>query len=61
MTDHVRDVAVSVPGGLRSLDSIHVASAEVLGPALIALVTYDRRMADAGRDAGLPVATPGMA
>ncbi|MGH3520015.1 MAG: type II toxin-antitoxin system VapC family toxin [Haloechinothrix sp.] len=59
VTDHVRDVAVGVPGGLPSLDAIHVASAEVLGPALIALVTYDRRMADAARDAGLPVAMPG--
>jgi predicted nucleic acid-binding protein len=40
--------------------AIHVASASLLGSELIALVTYDRRMADAARGAGLPVAMPGM-
>ena len=47
------------PPTLRSLDAIHVASAAALEADLEALVTYDRRMLDAGRMAGLPVASPG--
>lgn len=46
--------------GLRSLDAIHVASALLLGPDLAALVTYDRRMLEAGERLGLPVASPGV-
>lgn len=60
LSDHVRDDAARLPGNLRSLDAIHVASAMQLGSELVALVTYDRRMADAARGAGLPVAMPGM-
>jgi uncharacterized protein len=60
LTDEVRDEAARLPGRLRSLDAVHVASAALLGSELIALVTYDKRMADAARGAGLPVAMPGM-
>jgi predicted nucleic acid-binding protein len=60
VTDEVRDDAARLPGRLRSLDAVHVASASLLGSELIALVTYDQRMADAARGAGLPVAMPGM-
>jgi predicted nucleic acid-binding protein len=60
VTDAVRDAAARVPGGLRSLDAIHVASAELLGPELTSVVTYDKRLADAARRAGLPVAMPGL-
>jgi predicted nucleic acid-binding protein len=60
VTDQVRDDAARMPGRLRSLDAIHVASASLLGAELIALVTYDQRMADAASGAGLPVAMPGM-
>ncbi len=60
VTDQVRDDAARLPGRLRSLDAVHVASASLLGSELIALVTYDQRMADAARGAGLPVAMPGM-
>lgn len=56
----VREDAAHLPGKLRSLDAIHVASAALFGPELIALVTYDQRMADAARGAGLPVAMPGL-
>jgi predicted nucleic acid-binding protein len=45
-------------GALRSLDAIHVAAARTLGEDLAAIVTYDRRMIDAARMLGLPVATP---
>lgn len=47
------------PPALRSLDAIHIQSAVVLGRQLEALVTYDARMADAARVAGLRVLTPG--
>lgn len=60
LTSAIRDAAANVPGTVRSLDAIHMASAGVFGPELIALVTYDRRMADAAHEAGLPVAMPGL-
>jgi predicted nucleic acid-binding protein len=49
------------PPALRTLDAIHVASAAAMESDLEALVTYDRRMVEAGRLAGLPVASPGGA
>lgn len=59
LTERVRDAASAVPGMARSLDAIHVASAELLGPELTALATYDTRMAQAARAVGIPVAMPG--
>lgn len=56
---HLVGAAAALTGAVRTLDAIHVASAEVLGSELTALVTYDIRMADAARASGLPVATPG--
>jgi predicted nucleic acid-binding protein len=47
------------PIGLRSLDAIHLAAALLLSPELHAVVTYDRRLADAAASLGLAVATPG--
>jgi len=43
---------------LRSLDAIHLAAARALGDELREIVTYDLRMAEAGRALGLAVATP---
>jgi predicted nucleic acid-binding protein len=60
LTEEVRDLATRVPASLRSLDAIHVASALVIGDALDSLVTYDKRMLDAAREAGLPAHAPGM-
>ncbi|MFI5926859.1 hypothetical protein ACIA3K_12830 [Micromonospora sp. NPDC051543] len=49
---------------LRSLDAIHLATAQVLtnesGTALVAFVTYDRRLLECAKEAGLPVASPGQ-
>ncbi len=49
---------------LRSLDAIHLATAQVLtnesGTALIAFVSYDRRLLQAATALGLPVASPGQ-
>jgi predicted nucleic acid-binding protein len=49
------------PWSVRALDAIHVASARALEPGLEALVTYDKRMLEAARVVGLPVASPGNA
>jgi predicted nucleic acid-binding protein len=45
---------------LRSLDATHLAAAQVIGEELSAVVTYDRRMADAARGLGMAVETPGL-
>ena len=47
------------PPTLRTLDAIHLASAAALGADLEALVTYDRRLAEAAKVLGMPVASPG--
>jgi uncharacterized protein len=49
---------VLLPAHIRSLDAIHLATAQQLGGDLRALVTYDDRMADAARTLGLRVAVP---
>jgi len=46
------------PPNLRSLDAIHLASAEQLGSDLRAFVTYDERLASAARSRGLRVVRP---
>jgi hypothetical protein len=49
---------------LRSLDPIHLATAQVLtnesGAVLLAFVTYDRRLLHSAKAAGLPTASPGQ-
>lgn len=46
------------PLGLRSLDAIHLAAAQLVAPALRAFVTYDRRMAEAAATLGFPTSAP---
>jgi predicted nucleic acid-binding protein len=60
VTDEIRDAAASLPGGVRTLDAIHVASAQAIGDALAYLVSYDKRMLDIAYSVGLPIAAPGM-
>jgi predicted nucleic acid-binding protein len=58
----VRATAGACVEALRSLDAIHLATAEVLvasGKTVRAFVTYDRRQAAAVSAAGIPVQTPG--
>jgi predicted nucleic acid-binding protein len=46
---------------LRTLDAIHLATAELLvasGKGLTAFVTYDKRLADVAARIGLPVSAP---
>ncbi|KWV32707.1 type II toxin-antitoxin system VapC family toxin [Micromonospora rifamycinica] len=59
LTEEVRDFAAALPTGIRTLDALHVASAQILGDALDMLVTYDKRMSDIAVSVGLPVAAPG--
>ena len=47
------------PASVRSLDAIHVATARLLEVGLEVIVTYDQRMAEAARIAGMRVASPG--
>jgi len=60
VTDEIRDAAASLPGGVRTLDAIHIASAQIIGDALAYLLSYDKRTLDIARAAGIPVAAPGM-
>jgi uncharacterized protein len=60
LTEEVRDAAALLPAGVRTLGAIHIASAQVVGSALTALVTYDKRMLDVGAAVGLPTSAPGL-
>lgn len=54
----IRILAQTVrPATVRSLDAIHLATALRVRPAC--LITYDKRLADAAREAGLAVEMPG--
>ncbi|MER7247882.1 type II toxin-antitoxin system VapC family toxin [Kribbella sp. NPDC000426] len=57
--DDIVDAAMNEPDRmLRSRDAIHLATARVLGSDLTALVTYDDRLAIAGKDAGFEIVSP---
>lgn len=60
ITEEVRDAAALLPKGVRTLDAVHIASAQIIGEALEVLVTYDKRMRDVARSVGLPVEAPGL-
>jgi predicted nucleic acid-binding protein len=60
----VRAIAGAYPDPmLRSLDAIHLATADVLstsGRTITAFLTYDKRLAETARQAGLTVVMPGQ-
>jgi uncharacterized protein len=59
INDRVLDAACAMlPAELRSLDAIHLATAQQLGADLARIVTYDDRMAMAADQLGLAVARP---
>lgn len=59
VTEAVVSLAAQItPPLLRSLDAVHLASALLLLPRLDMLVSYDRRMLEAARTAGIPTASP---
>jgi predicted nucleic acid-binding protein len=60
VTDEIRDAAANLPGGVRTLDAVHIASAQAIGEALAYLVSYDKRMLDVAHSIGIPIAAPGM-
>jgi uncharacterized protein len=47
-----------LPFHLRSLDALHLQAALELGEASMGIVTYDARLAEAARGAGVTVFTP---
>jgi predicted nucleic acid-binding protein len=55
LLDHAAAIDANEP---RSLDAIHIASAQQLQGQLDALVSYDERMLAAARALGLPVSRP---
>jgi hypothetical protein len=60
LDDTILAAAASLdPPQLRSLDAIHLATALTVRDHLAALVTYDRRLAQAAAAAHVPVWTPG--
>lgn len=54
----LNDAAALEQPFLRTLDAIHLAAAMSLRDSLSAFVTYDKRLAAAAQDAGLPVRSP---
>jgi|SRR5207249_2742550 len=59
VNDRVLNAAgVLMPADLRSLDAIHLATAQELGSDLARVVTYDERMSQAARTVGLQTASP---
>jgi hypothetical protein len=59
LDEPVQKLAAAIgPPSLRSLDAIHLASALSIGDYPEAFVTYDERLAEAARAAGLNVLTP---
>ena len=44
---------------LRTLEAIHLSTAVGLRQALSAFITYDKRLAAAAAESGLPVTVPG--
>jgi predicted nucleic acid-binding protein len=59
INDRVLDMAgILRPARVRSLDAIHLATAQLLGEDLGQVVTYDDRMVDAAQSLGLTTTSP---
>lgn len=59
VNDRILNAAgILLPSELRSLDAIHLATAQQLGNDLKVLVTYDDRMAAAARQLGYRIVQP---
>lgn len=57
----VIDYAADLDGpNLRALDALHLAAVQMLGPAVTEFITYDKRLAEAATEAGLPLTMPGV-
>jgi predicted nucleic acid-binding protein len=59
VTDGILEAAAMMdPGVMRTLDAIHLATALALGPDLVSIISYDRRMRDGAALLGLSVQSP---
>ena len=59
VSDRILDAAGTLlPASLRSLDAIHLATAQRLGRDIGRVVTYDERMIDAAREVGIKTTSP---
>jgi predicted nucleic acid-binding protein len=59
VTTSLLDSAGAIPGrSLRSLDAIHLATAELLRPNVEMFVTYDKRLAAVAKERGFTVVAP---
>ena len=59
ISDRVLRVAGALaPAELRSLDAIHLATAQLVGPSLTRMITYDERLGAAATAAGYTVVAP---
>lgn len=59
MNDRILNAAgVLRPSELRSLDAIHLATAQELGDELSAIVTYDHKMVTAAKQLGYKIVQP---
>jgi predicted nucleic acid-binding protein len=54
----LRRASTLKPAALRTLDAIHLATAETLGASVGIFVTYDARLAEGARALGMRVAAP---
>ena len=61
LTDEIRAASTLAPAELRTLDSIHLASASSLGDDLAGVLTYDERMQNAASIRGLEWLAPAHA
>lgn len=53
------DVARRLPGSLRSLDALHLATALEIAPDIAGVLGYDRHLLAAAADNGFQVVSPG--
>lgn len=60
VTPSVRDRAAALPGPIKAMDAIHLASAEQLGAELVSFISYDIQLLRMARSRGLPAAAPGL-
>ncbi len=59
LEDSLLDAAGAIPGrSLRSLDAIHLATAELLQPNVDMFLTYDHKLAAAAEERGFRVVAP---
>lgn len=60
LTEEVKDTAAQLPGRIKALDALHIATAISIADYLTVLVSYDRKMLAIAKEQGLPTASPGM-